>query len=70
MLAVEGTGPLKDSSQMVLTAEFYTSELQDEITVKLLEGDASRTVRRFLFGFGLFERTEILLPGQVGRVGR
>ena len=70
-LAVDGTGPLQLSPVRWtwMIHQFFTSDLQDGITYNNeLEGDASRTFRVFWFGFGLFERTETLFPGQVGKV--
>ena len=52
------------SDWMIISFSF-TSELHGEITDNVDKGDDSTTSRRFSFGLGLFEVTEILFPGQV-----
>ena len=71
---MQGTGRQALQSDRTEKNQFYrftfTSELQEEIRDNVGEGDDSRTSRRFWFGFGLLERTDILFPGQVGKVFR
>ena len=45
----------------------FTSELHGEITDNVDKGVDAKTSRRFSFGLGLFEVTEILFPGHVTR---
>ena len=68
-LAVQGTGPLALQSDRFYRFKI-TSELQEEITDNVGEGDDSTIFIGFWFGFGLLERTDILSPGQVGKVFR
>ena len=66
---MQGTGRLTLHSDQFYRF-IFTSELEEEIRDIVGEGDDSRTSRRFWFGFGLLERTDILFPGQVGKFFR
>ena len=66
---MQGTGPLTLQSDRFYRFKI-TSELQEEITDNVGEGDDSTISIGFWFWFGLLERTDILFPGQVGKVLR